>query len=186
MSLRLPRTGSARRRTVAVVALGLSLLLTGCGADFDAQTYQERTVADGTNADVGDIALRNVALAPPPAGDLYEAGEDVEVTLTLVNQGSDDDQLVAASSPAAGSVEILESAQVVSEIDVPGGGSTGDDVSLRLTGLTEDLRPGRYVEVVLQFANSGRVTITAPVSTTGEYDAERERNEKFHPIGEPE
>jgi len=50
--------------------------------------------------------------------------------------------------------------------------------------LSEQLRPGRYVSITLQFEDNGEVTLSVPIGLTGEYDEERERNEKFHPIGE--
>lgn len=181
--MRLLRTRSAAR---AAVVLAVPLVLAGCGANFQAQTYQERTVADGTNAAVGAIAVRNVVVLAPERGELYEAGSDVEAALTLTNDGPEDDRLVGATSPSAASVELLEEGSAVDAVDLPRLGTTGDTVSLRLTGLTEDLRPGQYLEISLQFENNGEVTVGAPVATTGEYDEERERSENFHPIGEQE
>lgn len=177
------RTGPAGR---AAVVLALPLLLAGCGADFEAQTYQERTVADSTNAAVGAIAVRNVAVEAPERGELHEAGSDVDATLTLTNDSPQDDRLVGATSPAATSVELLAEGSPAEAIDLPRLSTTGGAVSLRLTGLTEQLRPGQYLEITLQFENSGSVTVAAPVATTGEYDEERERSENFHPIGEKE
>lgn len=163
--------------------LALPLVLAGCGANFQAQTYQERTVADGTNAAVGAIAVRNVTAAAPEGGELHEAGSDVEVTLTLTNDGPEDDRLVGATSAAAASVELLEEGSPADAIDLPRLGTTGGTVSLRLTGLTGALRPGQYLEITLQLESNGEVTVGAPIATTGEYDEERERSENFHEIG---
>lgn len=175
------------RPLAALAAAGLSVALTGCGASLQPQTYQERTVADGTNAAVGAIAVRNVYLVPPESGEMYEAGSDAEVRLTLANDGPEDDRLVEVTSPAASSVQLLEDGTEVGEVDLPRLGTTGGLLSLRLEGLSEELRPGTYVELTLRFERNGEVTISAPVATTGEYDAdERERSKNFHPIGEEE
>ena len=180
MTLRLPRTA------VVPLALALPLALAGCGANFEAQTYQERTVADGSNSAKGAIAVRNIAVQP--SGDeqgVLAAGDDAEVTLTLTNDGGEDDQLVEASSPVAADVEITEGGDPVPAVDLPRLGTTGGQVGLTLTGLSEDLRPGQYVEITLRFERNGEVTVSAPIATTGEYE-EREHNENFHQIGEDE
>jgi copper(I)-binding protein len=179
VSLRLSRPA-----TPALV-LGLALVVTGCGANFEAQTYQTRASADATNAAVGAIALRNVRLLPPDGG-TYDAGEDAEADLTLVNDGGDADRLVSVTSPSARSVEVLEGGEVVDGVDLPRLGTTGGMVGLRLTGLTDDLRPGRFVPMVFTFERNGEVTVQVPVETTGVYDEDREHSENFHPIGEEE
>lgn len=176
---------SLRPRPVPVAAvLGLSLLLTGCGANFEAQTYQVRAGADGTNAAVGAIAIRNMALAPPESGETHEAGADAEVRLTLTNDGPEDDRLVEVTSSAAESVEMHEDGAQADAVDVPRLGTTGDRLTLQLTGLTQDLRPGRYVEITLRFERNGEITLSVPVATTGEYDDHRERNEHFPWVSE--
>ena len=88
MSSALPRptVGRAAGVVLALVAL------TGCGAGFEAQTYQERSSADSVNAAVGSIAVRNLSVLPEGDG-VLEAGDDAEVILTLVNVGGDDDRL---------------------------------------------------------------------------------------------
>lgn len=176
MSLRLPRTA-------IVIAAALALALTGCGANFEAQTYGTRTVADGTNAAAGAIAVRNAAIVPPESGDMHEAGEDVDVVLTLTNDGPDDDRLVGVTSSAAESVELLSDGEEVDELELPRLGTTGNLAGLRLVGLSEDLRPGRFIELTMRFETNGETTVQVPVATTGEYDDSRERNEKFHEIG---
>jgi periplasmic copper chaperone A len=179
VSLRPPRPATA------AVAVALGLALTGCGANFEAQTYQTRAVGDGTNAAVGAIAVRNVTLVAPESGDSYAEGDDAEVLLTLTNDGPDDDRLVEASSPDAEEVEVQQDGSASSGgVELPRLSTTANGVSLQLTGLSRDLRPGQYVEITLRFETNGEVTVSAPVATTGEYDEERERSEYFHEIGE--
>ena len=180
MSLRLPRTAAA------ALALALPLALTGCGANFEAQTYQERTAADGTNSATGAIAIRNLTVLPSDEEErVLAAGDDAEVALTLTNDGAEDDRLVEASSPAAADVEITEGGSPVSSVDLRRLGTTGSELGLTLTGLTEDLRPGQNVDITLRFERNGEVRVTAPVATTGEHE-EREHNDNFHQIGEDE
>lgn len=196
MSPRLVRPRFTRRLPAVVpqvVVLGLlPLALTACGASVDAETYQARQVANGSNATVGDIAVRNISVQPPRNEDgVFEAGDAALVTFTASNDSAEDDELVEASSPAAASVQLVVAdrtgaARPVSSIEVPAFESTRGSSGLVLERLTAEVRTGEYVEVTLRFARAGRITVQVPVALTGEYDEDRERSENFHPIGEEE
>ena len=172
-----------RPRGTASCALVLGLALSGCGAGFEAQTYQERSSADSVNAAVGTIAVRNLSVLPESDG-VLEAGDDAEVRVTLVNNGAEDDRLVEASSPEASSVELLSEGSESSSVDLPRLGTTGNQLGLVLTSLRDDVYAGDVVEVVLRFERAGEITLQAPVAVTNEYDDERERSENFHVPGE--
>lgn len=158
--------GRLGRRAAAVLATAvLPVGLAGCGAGFNAQTYQERTVADGTNAAAGAVAIRNISVQAPPEESGYEAGDDAPVTFTLANDGTEDDRLVEVSSPVAASIDIVSGDDTVDEVPLPGLRSTTDEVSLVLNGLERDLRPSEYVELTLRFERGGSVTVATPVAT---------------------
>lgn len=180
---------AARRRgrgAVATVVLGvLALALSGCGAGFSAQTYQERTVSDGNNATVGAIAIRNIAVVPDPDG-VVRSGSDAPVRMTLVNNSGQPDDLVSASSPAAGSVALSgPSGTTTSGVTVPAFGSTGETAGLVLRGVTSELRSGVSVPITLRFAHNGEITVDVPVATTGRPDTNAPRSSYFHEPGQP-
>lgn len=181
----LPRARHAARVAVPAAVLGPALLLTGCGAGFDAQTYQERAVADVTNTAVGALALRGLSVAPGSDG-VLRPGDDADVQMVVVNEGTEADRLVEVTSPAAESVDLIEteSGEVVEELEIPSLGTTGGSAGLVLRGLTEELRSGETVELTLRFERNGEVTVIVPVATTGEYDDDRERSENFPLPGE--
>jgi copper(I)-binding protein len=185
VNLRQRRRPHPPRRAVAL-ALGLPLLLAGCGAGFEAQTYQERTAFNGTNTATGAIALRNVTVLPPPDDRTLEAGSDAEVMLTLTNDGPEQDELLEVTSPAAESVELLVDGEPTSSVELPRLSSTGGSLGLRLIGLSQELSSGEYLELTFRFERNGTATFDAAVATTGEYDDDRERSENFHQIGEHE
>lgn len=174
-------------RAAALLAVP-ALALTGCGASFDAQTYQQRQLGEGVNAAVGSVSVRNVSIVPGDDEGVHEAGSDVDVRLTLGNDGSEEDRLVGAESPVAASVDVVEveSGSTVSSLEVPPAGTTGSGYGLVLRSLTEDLRAGEYAEVTLRFERGGEVTMQVPVALTGEYDEEREKSDNFHPPGSDE
>jgi copper(I)-binding protein len=108
-------SASSRRVGVRVAALaaGALLVLGGCAAGQDAQTAEETPVVDGVSANVGDIALRAVAVAPPP-NNSHAKGSDATLQLVIVNGGSTDDQLTGVSTLAATQVRMFADAQAAS------------------------------------------------------------------------
>ena len=182
MSRVLPR---ARRAALPATALGAALALTGCGAGFDAQTYQERAVADVTNTAVGALALRGLQVSPGSDG-VLKPGDDADVRIVVVNESAEADRLVEVSSPVAESVDVIETegGSVVDELEVPALGTTGGSAGLVLRGLTDEVLAGETVELTLRFERNGELTLRVPVATTGEYDEERERSENFPLPGE--
>lgn len=94
------------RKLVPAVAIGASALLgiVGCSAGQVAQTAEMPPAVNGNSGQVGTIALRNVQVAFPESGEAYKEGEDAPLLLSIVNSGTEDDELVSVSSPA-GEVE---------------------------------------------------------------------------------
>lgn len=157
-----------RRLATGLLAAATAVSVSACGASRDAQTYQERTVADASNAATGVLALRNIAVEAPD-DELYEVGDDASVVLTVTNASEQEDRLVEVTSSVADEVVVLAGGQE-RDLVVPGLGSTGDFVELELRGLTRALRPGQYVDLTFRFADNGTVEVSAPVATTGESD----------------
>ena len=89
-----------------VLALGAALVLAGCGAGQITQTDSQQPAVNGTYAQVKTIALRNVAVQYPPQGPGYAAGATPSLTLTIINQGTQDDTLtsVALENGATGTL----------------------------------------------------------------------------------
>jgi copper(I)-binding protein len=81
-----------------VLALGAALALAGCGAGQITQTATQQPAVNGTHAQVKTIALRDVAVQYPTSGAGYAAGATPALTLTIVNQGTQDDSLVSVTT----------------------------------------------------------------------------------------
>lgn len=91
------------RRLGPAVALAAALLISGCAAGQQAQTADEKSTIDGTNATLGSIALRGLAIEPPDGTTpFYGTGTDAAVKLVLVNSGNKTDTLTNITSPAIG------------------------------------------------------------------------------------
>ncbi|WP_028476309.1 hypothetical protein [Nocardia sp. CNY236] len=100
----------ARRRvmTVAALAAGAAITLSGCGAGQISQTADQVAAVNGNRADVGRIALRNVHIVYPADGTDYtnSEGDKAIVALSMINTAEAvADELVSITSDL-GTVEI--------------------------------------------------------------------------------
>lgn len=89
-----------------VLVFGAALVLAGCGAGQITQTDSQQPAVNGTYAQVKTIALRDVAVQYPPQGPGYAAGAKPSLTLTIINQGTQDETLtsVALDNGTAGTL----------------------------------------------------------------------------------
>jgi copper(I)-binding protein len=159
------------RAAVTAAALASVVGLSACGASLDAQTYQERNNAESTDTAVGSLALRDVAVEPPP-GDKYDVGDDADLTITVTNVSDEDDRLVEATSPDADEVVTVDEDGEETELEVPALGSTQGLIGMELRGLTRELRSGQYITLNLRFAENGSTEVLVPVVLSGESDRE--------------
>ncbi|MGY4100252.1 hypothetical protein ACW2Q0_11965 [Nocardia sp. R16R-3T] len=81
----------ARRRMVSVAALaaGAALVLSGCGAGQVSQTATQVAAVNGNHADIDRISLRNVHIVFPASGTEYTnaKGGKAIIALSVVNNG---------------------------------------------------------------------------------------------------
>jgi copper(I)-binding protein len=159
------------RSAVALAALASVLGLSACGANLDAQTYQERNNAESTDTAVRSLALRGVAVEAP-RGEKYDVGDDAEVRITVTNADDQEDRLVEVTSPDAEEVVAVDEDGEETDLEVPSLGSTQDRIRLELRGLTREVRSGEYVTLQLRFAENGSTEVLVPVILSGESDRE--------------
>jgi copper(I)-binding protein len=179
------------------VALFSPVALSACSAGQVTQTATQERDKVGAMAEVGDITLRQVELAYPRSGS-YDAGDDAELTMAIVNTGEEPDTLVSVEGEGFSSAEITGSTAEVNEAGTPIGGTpvttaseeieiapdttvfvgTGD-LSVTLTDLDEDLTVAQLIPLVLTFENAGEVEVVATVSTPSRA-LEREEGFDFH------
>ena len=118
-----PATRAATRSRVTLVAVAVvtTVALAGCAAGQIAQTASQANSATGATDTVNGIAIRDAQITFPeaPAGAesaaVYRTGGSAPVEMYVINQSTESDRLVSASSPVAGSVT------VEGETDLPAG-----------------------------------------------------------------
>ena len=165
------------RPRALLVAGSLALALTGCGAGFQPLTYEERNSANASELEVGDLEIRNLAVEAPEEL-VHEAGQTLEVSISITNTSAEADELVEVTSDAATSLELEQEGREVSAIEVPAEGTLMDEAVIRLVDTTRALRAGEYVELTLRFASNGIETVLVPVRSP-EGTPEREHSEKI-------
>lgn len=184
-----PRAGTA-----TAVAVAGAVLLTGCAAGQQVQTLKVRGANDGTNGGVGNIAVRDVGVLPPPSGIAYKKGSSAKLAVVLVNVGRTPDTLtsvtssaftgwssssssvaeaVAASSPAPSSTSSPASSGTggTQRVPIPADsrvsyGVPDSNAKLTVTGLKASLYPGQSINIRFTFAKAGSVTVATPVQLT--------------------
>lgn len=171
-------------RRLALLALPLALVLTGCGAGLAPQTYQRRNAADATNVDVGGLSVRNIMVSPPSGGSTHEAGDDAPGTFRVVNDDAEPDRLLEATTDAAAEV-VLTQGGAPGSVEVRGQASTDDSAAFVLRGLTRDLVSGEFVTMTLRFERAGTVEVLVPVAVTGRTQRPGRTGEPGSEEGEP-
>lgn len=160
-----------KRRMLGTAVLGFAsaLLIAGCSAGQITQTGTQEAAVNGAPAQVGSIAIRNAQLTVPAGSGVVQRGGDADVTMSIINEGTTDDQLVSASSDAASSV-FLGSTRTVPAGNtlVMGPGQpaspSGGEGELTLQGLNRTVYSGQMVELTLTFRDAGRVTFDVPAA----------------------
>lgn len=141
------------RRTSILIssALAFSLLLSGCGAGQNAATRMITRVTDGTEITVkengSEIRVVNLTLVDT------EDGAAV-VVATIVNQGSEPDQLLGFSvqgvqATLSGEVVLLPNKPLFFE---------GEQANAKAVFSGANAKPGTHVSVSLGFARAGFVS----------------------------
>lgn len=193
------RTTGASLLTGALIG---ALALTGCGAGQIASTAEQVSATDGSNVEVGQIAVRDAVIlfGEQVEGDVvYPRGSDAPLSMTIVNEGVEADRLVSASSVWAAEVAVGGTTEVpggralvvegdiaVAGAEAPGGAPTiepntapegGLGTQVTLVGLLDDLRVGPTYEVVLTFERAGELRLQVPVGNTSEPREEADGSE---------
>ena len=156
------RTTSTSRsaRLIAAAAIGLTALtgLTGCAAGFDAQSGKPYQAAEGTNAQAGSLAVRNLTVMADHEGKGKLFG-------AIVNTGSSEDRLTKVdAAPDAEGIKVTGGSydlKAGEALTLPP--ATGRAVTV--TGA----EPGAIVRLELTFEDAAPLTVAVPVISLDHY-----------------
>ncbi len=148
-----------RRLLFGAVAV-LVPALAGCEAGFNAPTLTFHPASTGVSTVIDGIAIDNAFVLGPQLGTVLPPGGQAGVFLSL--SAPNDEQLTSVSAPGtASSVRLVHGpvnvgANTLVSLDGPA-------PEIVLNGLTTALSGGETVQLVLNFASAGLVTIQVPV-----------------------
>ena len=147
------------KRTATLALVLISILLAACGGGSSSPT-----TAAGS-----PLTVKQVWVRAAPASGMSAA------YFTIVSGQVAADELTAVSTPVAGMSTIHETTSdasgmtgmsPVASVVVPGGGTVAFEPGgyhVMLEGLTQELKVGDSVQLVLTFKIAGRITVTAEV-----------------------
>jgi copper(I)-binding protein len=148
-----------RRLLVGAIAI-LVPALAGCEAGFNAPTLDFHPASFGVSTVVNGVTIDDVFVLGPAPGSTLPAGGQAGVFLSL--QAPNADQLTSVSAPGtASSVQLLAAPITLHPntlVDL-----SGPAPEVVLNGLTNPLSGGETVQLVLNFASAGVVTLMVPV-----------------------
>jgi copper(I)-binding protein len=142
------------------------LVLSACNAGQDAAVTPGEPDVAHVQGDVGHMALDVVFIE---SGAVVEAGASAPLRGDFTNRSGTPDELVSVSTPAAGSVELLEADGTSSaqSIPIPADGAV-DAVNgvarLQLVDAYYPLAMTQLVPVTFEFSHAGQVTLDVPVA----------------------
>ena len=139
---------------------------------FMAAGFGMVATAQAQNAKVGSVQIENAYTRATVPGQQVAGG-----FMKIENKGAAD-QLISASSPASGEVQLHEMAmegnvmrmRQVKEVVVPAGGTVElkpGGLHLMFMNIKTPLTAGETVPVKLKFAKAGEVEIKMPVNAMG-------------------
>jgi copper(I)-binding protein len=117
---------------------------------------------------VHGISIRNVFVLGGSLTTNLQAGQSAGLFLALINNNSKPDTLMSITAKGT-----------AASVTLPGGSVainpqksvllTGPAPKVILTDLTRPLTGGSFINVILQFQNAGRVTLSVPVMPRAQY-----------------
>jgi periplasmic copper chaperone A len=149
------------------VATLVVLALAGCEAGADAPTQEFHPASSGASKVVGGISISDVFVLAAPNGSSLPQGSQASMFMGLFNNGSSSDQLVSVTTSAARSVSINGGSVTLPSDE--GVNLTGPQPQIVLEGLSQSLTGGQAIDVTLNFANIGPVTLDVPVEPQSFY-----------------
>jgi len=170
---------------LAAVAMAAVAAVTGCSAGQVTQTSTQVATVNGSSANVGQLALRDIRILYPSGG-TYAEGSTAQLVLAVANQGLAEDTLIeitgeffddaAVSTDDAGdeaSVEVEVPAQGILQFGTP------EFPSIELADLSAELSVAEIVSMTFVFEQAGEVTVEVPVANPTR-EISREEGFDFH------
>jgi hypothetical protein len=162
------------RASAIAAGLAAAVALSGCGAGQVSQTASQEPGVNGTSANVGQIALRNIHLRATQSTDYVQPGRDVELLFVAVNNSPDvNDKLVSITSEV-GRISLSGDTSIPANDVLVVGKADGQPEPLENAGLakgaeakvalTKPITNGFTYKFVFDFEKAADATVAVPMS----------------------
>lgn len=157
--------------TAGLAACGL--LVTGCGTGQITQTSTQESAVNGTSANIGSIALRNVHLQAVQTSDFLQPGSTVQLMFVAANESPDVDDALLRISSDVGAVELDGDGSLPAGSALVVGSPDGQDAFMPMGSaapttaevtLSKPITNGLTYNFVFEFEKSGKGTVSVPIS----------------------
>lgn len=166
------------RLRLAAFGLGATVLvsgaLTGCGAGQVSQTAMQEPAVNGTSANIGQIALRNIHLRADLTSDYVQPGTEVELLFRVSNNSPDAGDKLLAITSDIGSVSLTGDTEVPASGALIVGAPDGEITALESVAtvaaaeakvdLTKPITNGLTYDFTFAFDKAGETTVAVPLS----------------------
>jgi hypothetical protein len=162
------------RFKLAACGLAAALALVGCGAGQVSQTATQEPAVNGTVANIGNVALRNVHLRATQVTDYVQPGSEVELLFQASNELPDvNDKLLEITSDV-GTVTLTGDTTLpaggVLTVGAPDGQITplesveAAEAAEATVELTKPITNGLTYNFTFKFEQAGEATVAVPIS----------------------
>lgn len=148
--------------------------LSGCGAGQVSQTAMQEPAINGTTANIGTIALRNIHLQATQTSDFVQPGTDVELLFQASNPSPEVEDKLLSISSEVGSVTLTGDTTLPAGGVLIVGAPDGQTTPLESVGaaeaaeasvsLTKPITNGLTYDFTFTFEKAGEGTVRVPLS----------------------
>jgi copper(I)-binding protein len=163
-----------RLKLAAAGGLAAAVVLTGCGAGQVSQMTTQEPAVNGTSANVGEIALRNVHLRAEQTSDYVQPGTEVELLFQAANNSPDTEDKLLEITSDVGEVTLTGDTTVEPDGVLIVGSPDGQPTPLQnveaaeaaeaAVELTKPITNGLTYQFTFKFEKAGETTVAVPIS----------------------
>lgn len=157
--------------TAGLAACGL--IVTGCSTGQITQTSSQESAVNGTSANVGPIALRNVHLQAVQTSDFLQPGTAVQLMFVAANESPDVDDTLLRISSDTGPVELTGDGALPAGSSLVVGAPDGQTAFSPMGSaapataevtLNTPITNGLTYNFTFEFEKAGKGTVAVPIS----------------------
>ena len=172
------RTRASAATGPAVLGVVAAVTLAGCGAGQISQTATQESAVNGTSANIGEIALRDVRIQADQTGDAVQPGKTVDLLLVATNQSANSPDRLLSVSSDIGSVAVqgdpavpplgslLMGAPYQQDASALSSVKRANLVTATVT-LNKPITSGPLYNFTFTFERNGQATVGVPVTPRG-------------------